>query len=207
MIVLHSVDWGPPRRARFAEAVVMVGGDVRRVSPYGEAVFNVRPGNQTVSVYWSDGRFPVLRTTVLVQQDTEVTVQFTELRVRPERIEVIADNLAAKSVVTVSATVNIPGDFYVAPPVIRYVDTEGGLSVHPLMTRNDLVSVMPYSLHRSEFSDSSEADMVSLEGELSESSVTEITLEAVVTDVVSAVLEGTYVPVLVMNYTVRAVAR
>ena len=27
VVVLHSVDWGPPRRARFAEAIVMVGSE------------------------------------------------------------------------------------------------------------------------------------------------------------------------------------
>ena len=207
VIVLHSVDWGTPRRARFAEAVVMVGGDVRRVSFNGEALFSVRPGNHSVSVYWADGRFPALRTTVLVQQDTEMTVQFTEIRVRPEMVEVIADRLMARSVVTVSATVNIQGEFYVAPPVIRYADAKGDLLVHPLTTRNDLVSVMPYSLDRSKFSGSSEADELGLMRASDESQVTEITLDTVVPEVVTAVLEGTYVPVLVMNYTVRAVAR
>ncbi len=207
MIVLHSVDWGPPRRARFAEAVVLVGGDIRRVSTNGEAVFSVRPGNLSVSVYWADGRFPVLRTTVLVQQDTEMTVQFTELRAWPERVEVIADRLTAKSLVTVSATVNIPGEFYVAPPVIRYVDANGRLLVHPLMTRNDLVSVMPYNLDSSRFSDPSEADELTLKEAMVESLVTEITLDAVVPEVVTVVLGGSYVPVLVMNHTVRAVDR
>ncbi|MEM2545417.1 MAG: hypothetical protein QXJ49_04400, partial [Nitrososphaerota archaeon] len=86
VVVLHSVDWGPPRRARFAEAVVMVGSEVRRVSFNGEAVFQVRVGNHTVSVYWADGRFPAFRTSVQVQHDTEVSVQFTELRVRPQAI-------------------------------------------------------------------------------------------------------------------------
>ncbi len=207
VIVLHSVDWGPPRRARFAEAVVMVGGDVRRVSMNGEAVFYVRPGNHTVSVYWADGRFPAFRTTVLVQQDTEMEVQFTELRVRPERVEVIADRLMAKSVVTVFATVSIPGDFYVAPPVIRYVNANGELLVHPLITRNDLVSVMPYSLDRSRFSSQLDPEEISLKDAPSEAQEVTIALDTVVNDVLTSILGGTYVPVLVTNHTVRAVAR
>jgi hypothetical protein len=126
VIVLHSVDWGTPRRARFAEAVVMVGGDVRRVSSNGEALFSVRPGNHSVSVYWADGRFPALRTTVLVQQDTEMTVQFTEIRVRPKRVEVIADRLMARSVVTVSvARVRDPRPRRDAGGVPTRVDEKG----------------------------------------------------------------------------------
>jgi hypothetical protein len=75
------------------------------------------------------------------------------------------------------------------------------------MTRSDLVSVMPYSLDRSRFSGSSEADELGDKRVTAEPQVTEITLDTVVPEVVTAVLEGTYIPVLVMNYTVRAVAR
>jgi hypothetical protein len=66
---------------------------------------------------------------------------------------------------------------------------------------------MPYSLDRSKFSGSSEADELGLMRASDESQVTEITLDTVIPEVVTIVLEGTYVPVLVMNYTVRAVAR
>lgn len=207
VVVLHSVDWGPPRRARFAEAVVMVGGEVRRVSFNGEAVFHVRMGNHTVSVYWTDGRFPAFRTSVQVQQDTEVIVQFTELRVRPQAIEVVADRQTGRSVVTVTAEVPVSGDFHVATPVIRYVDWAGELLVHPLMTRADLVSVTPYSLDRSRVAVQSAEDETGLGDAAPEPASSSIRIDTTVQDVVAAVLEGSYVPVLVMNHTVRAIAR
>ncbi|MDJ0274315.1 MAG: hypothetical protein QXP81_04995 [Nitrososphaerota archaeon] len=206
VVVLHSVDWGPPRRARFAEAVVMVGSEVRRVSFNGEAVFQVRVGNHTVSVYWADGRFPAFRTSVQVQQDTEVTVQFTELRVRPQAIEVVADRQMGRSLVTVTAVAPVSGDFYVATPVIRYVDWEGEVLVHPFMTRADLVSVMPYSLDRSRLAASADEE-TGLGDAAIDAQSNVIRIETTVQDVIAAVLEGSYVPVLVMNHTVRAVAR
>ncbi|MCS7095191.1 MAG: hypothetical protein NZ988_05225 [Thaumarchaeota archaeon] len=203
VVVLHSIDWGEPRRARPGEAVIFLASEVRRVGYDGEVKLKVPRGNHSMSVYWADGRFVPFRTNIVVDKDLRVIVKFTEVRLRPEAFTMLAEVTRGTTTLTVTFSVFRLNDLYLAPPIVRYVTTSGELRAVPPVSRPDAVSVLPYSIRpRSLMTLDSES--MNLEGEVAPTTLS-INLE--LPGIAATILSDSYIPMLVMDHLVQPLER
>ncbi|MCS7117761.1 MAG: hypothetical protein NZ957_03145 [Thaumarchaeota archaeon] len=201
VVVLHSIDWGQPRRARYGEAVVFLAGEVRRVGFNGELLLRVPRGNHSLSVYWADGRFVPFRTSLVVEKDLRVTVTFTEVRLRPEAYLLMPDVTKGITALTVSFSVFRLDEVYLALPFIKYLTTTGEVRAVPPASRPELVSVLPYSIRPSTLT-AVAPDPHSLE---EESVSSEFSLNVELPGIAATVLPDSYIPMLVIDYLVQPI--
>ncbi|MEN3047551.1 MAG: hypothetical protein ABDH63_02045 [Candidatus Caldarchaeales archaeon] len=203
VVVLHSVDWGSPRRARAGEAVVFIAGEVRRVGSDGAVRLKVPRGNHTLSVYWADGRLAPLRTKVSVDSDLSVTVTFTEVRLKPASFILSPDVTKGVTSLTVAFDLFRTEDVYFAPPIVRYFTSTGELRVVPPVVRPELVSALPYSVRPSSLFVGQVDEAALEEGAVPSQASISVELPGIA----ATVLPDSYVPMLVIDHSVREVER
>ncbi|MCS6788083.1 MAG: hypothetical protein NZ733_02185 [Aigarchaeota archaeon] len=203
VVVLHSVDWGSPRKARPGEAVVFIAGDVRRVGQDGSVRLKVPRGNHTLSVYWADGRLAPLRTKVSVDKDLRVTVTFTEVRLKPAALSMSPDVTKGVTSLTVAFDLFRFEDVYFAPPIVRYFTSTGELRAVPPVVRPEMVSALPYSVRPSSLF-AGQVDETALE---EGAAPLQASISVELPGIAATVLSDSYIPMLVIDYSVQEVER
>lgn len=202
--VVYLVEGNMVSRNPDIVAYIGIGVYTRRTVVNNEVEFYLPPSNYSLTIFLSDKRLPTWRDIIKINAPLRIMVTYEETKHKPLKIEIVGNHTTNISRATVTLG-HIEGQrVYASLPVLYFCDNYGNLLKYPdLPESSDYPSALPYYMRidkKYQIHNSNNESIQILPSSYSFQFL-------VPADIAYVIEEVSYVPILIINATIREVGQ